>query len=180
MKPPYITAWTGERGYVVRHSRLIDMPALFAAQGRAGDGQPQWGKYSEERQRECVVRRRCQVCHRPLRLADEPAFNLVALREVLGRTSVTEPLTCRACVPAVLRGCPGVRQQLELGVATPLAVRAYDVAVTFVQVVDGLEGNPELNAALRAWVGPPPVGTCEVMPTDFEVLDRETLGGLAA
>lgn len=175
MKPPYITAWSGECGYVVRHSPLIGMPAIFSASGRAGSGTPVWGKYSEERQRECVVRRRCQVCHRPLRLHGEPAFNLVAVREVLDRPSTTEPLTCRACVGVVLRTCPGVRRQIELGVAGLAAVRDYSVAVTFVQAVEGPEGNVELNEALRNWKGRPPVGTCEVLLTNFVPLDAPEL-----
>lgn len=142
MQPPYVTAWSGETGYAVRPSKLLGgTPALFRRDGMPGLGEPEWGIMSEERQRECALRRRCQVCHRPLRLAGH-AYNLVPTRPILGMPSTNEPLTCSACVPSVLRYCPGVRRHID-------------------------DGNEELNAALLEWPGSPPVGFCQIMFTRF-------------
>jgi hypothetical protein len=173
VKPPYVTAWTGETGYVIRPSALLGgHAALFRADGKPGTGQPEWGIMSEERQRECVVKRRCQVCHRTLKMGF--AYNLVMPRQILGMPATNEPLTCEACVPMVLRYCPGVRRQIEGGVALLARVRDYTVALTVVQPADG--GNEDLNLALKQWRGAPPVGFCQVLLVEY---DRVTVGELA-
>ncbi len=61
MKPPHITAWSGEVGYVIRPDPLVgNRPAVFAASGKPGDGAPVWGRISEERQRRAVALRRAR------------------------------------------------------------------------------------------------------------------------
>lgn len=172
-KPPYVTAWSGEVGYAIRPSRMLDgRPAIFRATGRAGDGQPEWGIMSEERQRECVLRRKCQVCHRPLR--PRAAFNLVQPRDIgLGVPATDEPPTCDRCVPTVLRLCPGVRRQLDAGVALLARVLDYGIAITPVQRAEG--GNDDLNQALDGWRGEPPIGMCQVLLHRLERVTIEEL-----
>lgn len=172
MKPPYVTAWTGETGYVIRTSKMLGgHAALFRASGKPGQGTPEWGIMSEDRQRECVVKRRCQVCHRSLVMGR--AYNLVITKPILGCPATNDPLTCDGCVPTVLRYCPGVRRQIAGGVALLARVRHYTVALTVLQPAN--DGNDDLNRAIAAWRGAPPVGFCQVMLADF---DRVTLAEL--
>lgn len=151
--PPYITAWTGEVGYQIRHAPIVGGPALFARTGARGDGSPIWGRISEERQRECAVRRLCQVCHRPFKLYREPGYSLVPLRDVCGAPSTHEPLCCKACLPVTLKACPALRRMVAAGGLTPIAVTGYELAVQQVQAVHpapdaaGLEINLALAEA---------------------------------
>ena len=149
--PPYITAWTGEVGYRVRHAPIVGGPALFAATGARGEGSPIWGRISEERQRECAARRLCQVCHRPFRLHVEPGFSLVPLRDVCGVPSTHEPLCCRACLPGTLKLCPALCRMVAAGGLTPIAVTGYDLAVQQVGAVYPAPDDPgaQINAALE-------------------------------
>ena len=147
--PPYITAWTGEVGYVVRPAPILQgLPALFARTGWRGRGDPIWGKISEERQRECALRRLCQVCHRPLRA---PGYSLVPLRVLAvsrGRGATHEPLTCAACLPTVLRSCPAIRRMAAGEHKDPLVglrVSHYEVAL---QAIGPVYPPPDETSAL--------------------------------
>lgn len=181
MRPPYITAWTGEEGYVVRHSSLVRGPAFFARRGRRGEGAPIWGKISEERQRECAARRRCQVCHRSFRLHLAPGFSLVPLRDIAGLPSTHEPLCCRACLPVTLQLCPALRRMVADGSLTPIAVTEYELAA---QLLGPVYPPPDdvarsINEALVEVDGRPAVGFIKLVIVGGTPLTPEQLFELA-
>ena len=183
--PPYITAWTGEVGYTIRPSPLVrGQPCLFSKTGTRGQGEPLWGKISEERQRECVVRRLCQVCHRPIRRG--PGLSLVPLRpiQLAGQTrgASNEPLVCYACAPVSLRLCPALRRLVSSGVIQVLEVAEYTVALQAIQAVEPPpdEAGRSINEALReaglSWC----VGLADLVPERFRALAGDELAALTA
>lgn len=144
--PPYVTAWTGETGYVVRPLPWMrTMGGLYAREGQRGQGEPRWGVLSEERQRECVVERRCQVCRGKLR--DGIGVNMVTPLELrlLGRPTMTEPLTCIACAKQALVRCPSVREQVSQGSALLAIVTSSTMAL---QVIGLDHPDPDVVDAL--------------------------------
>lgn len=183
--PPYITAWTGEVGYSVRPSPLLrGMHCLFRKTGARGQGEPVWGKISEERQRECVVRRLCQVCHRPIRRG--PGLSLVPLRpiELAGqvRMASNEPLVCYACASVSLKACPALRRLVAAGEHHVLEVAAYVVAP---QIIGPVHPPPDttswmINEALKAadlaWC----VGFADLIPEKFRHLGADEVAVLTA
>lgn len=169
--PPYITAWTGEVGYTIRPSPLLrGMPCLFSKTGVRGRGEPVWGKISEERQRECVVRRLCQVCHRPIRRG--PGYNLVPLRpiqlagEVRGASN--EPLTCHVCAGVSMKACPALRRLVSSGVVQVLEVADYIVAPQLLGPVCPPSDEPGR------------LGLADLVPTRFRRLDDAEVAALTA
>jgi hypothetical protein len=179
--PPYVTAWTGEEGYIVRHSPLVRGPALFSRQGRRGEGSPIWGKISEERQRECAAGRRCQVCHRPFRLHQAPGYSLVPLRQIEGHPATHEPLCCRGCLPVTLRGCPALRRMVAAGGLTAIAVTEYKLAA---QLLGPVYPPPDavardINAAIAEAGHQPAVGFIQLLLVKGDPLTPEQVFELA-
>lgn len=133
MRPPYITAWSGEEGLVVRPCPFAgNNPAVFAARGIAGTGVPQWGRLSEQRQRECAVLRLCQICGTRLRLPTTSGYSLVppVKHAATGENWTThEPLCCASCLPQALTHCPAIKRLLASGGLVPIAVTGYDLAL---------------------------------------------------
>lgn len=177
IEPPYITAWTGELGYVVRPAPILrGTMALFARTGWRGRGVPIWGKISEERQRECALRRLCQVCHRPIRLTDV-GYSLVPLKVLRWAGSshgaTHEPLTCSTCLPKVLRSCPAIRRMAADEHKDPLvalAVRRYGIAV---QMIGPLYPPPDaastdINGALAEAGCTAAASFAELVMEDFD------------
>ena len=147
MKPPYITAWTGEGGHVVRPEPLLaGRPALFERHGAAGGGAPLWGRISEARQRECVVRRLCQICARPIK---HRGFALVLTHEeTLEGLVLTEPLVCSGCLLMALR-CPVVRDAIATDGVVALDVAEYEVGAVIYQLqAPESDNDRSVNAAL--------------------------------
>ena len=177
LAPPYVTAWTGETGYVVRPwTWMPTLKALYAKSGKRGQGQPRWGVLSEERQRQCVVGRRCQVCREPLPRG--VGINMVAPLDLalLGRPTMTEPLTCPACARLAISRCPSVREQVEQGRALLAVVTEHTMAVQGL----GLDHpDPEVVAALREADVKVAVAMCFVILLEYrEVTAEEVLRGL--
>lgn len=160
MKPPHITAWSGEVGYEIRPDPLIgEHPAVFAARGQQGDGAPVWGRISEERQRRAVVLRRCQVCDQHL---SAPGLAFILTHETtLDGLLLTEPLVCRACAPAAMQ-CPRVREAIADEGLIVIEVASYRIGMQILRLGDGepSDANRELDAALLRAVRRSAVGLC--------------------
>ncbi len=129
---PYITAWSGEfmehpLGFAwadeaagLRLAYSDPQPqdwmfgVLWARQGLAACGRPEWKLVNTFRQRRCMLHRLCQVCGASAVdqltgrtwwvLADEPHES----SETAGYTNA--PPTCLPCIPGALTACPRLRR----------------------------------------------------------------------
>ncbi len=175
MKPPHITAWSGEVGYEIRPDPLVgEHPAVFAARGQQGEGAPVWGRISEERQRRAVVLRHCQVCDQHLS-APGLAF-ILTQDETLEGLLLTEPLVCRACAPAAMQ-CPRVREAIADDGLVVIEVARYQVGVQILRLGEGEpnDANRELDAALIRAGRRSAVGLCIVANVEGQRIDPAAL-----
>jgi hypothetical protein len=170
---PYVAAWSSETDIVIRPEPLADdRPAVFRS-GARGAGVPLFGLMSESRCRQVVVLRKCQVCRASTRglgfVVDVPYGSMH------GWPLIMEPPTCERCFRLSLELCPGIKRLLADKNVLIARVRDYEpVAVTLGAVESG--GSPDLQAALLAWKGPPPIGYIMPALTNYEPiqLDQST------
>lgn len=181
MQPPYITAWSGEVGHVVRPEPLLSGTlALFCRSGSPGEGSPVWGRISEERQRQVALERRCQVCAGKL-----GAFGYAVAMpiEPIGRPWVLpirtdEPLVCDGCLPKAVV-CPRIRQAYRERSLYIVAVTDYRTAAHILEPWPAPQDEVELavNAAL-AGVTAPVIGLVELLIEHGQVLEQPRLDKL--
>lgn len=128
---PYAASWSSERQDAeVRYEPLVGGLALFQG-GRQGEGVPDLGKLHSGRQRECVARLLCQVCHRPLKGKGIMVPDATE-RHVTGHGKavlVTEPLVCPPCFLVAKRHCVGMRRMIEDGTFQTALVWRYQMIV---------------------------------------------------
>ena len=155
---PYAASWTSERhDAAIRYDPLVGGLALFQS-GKLGDGTPVLGKLHGPRQRECVAKRLCQVCHRHIKgqgvMVADPTMRHI--RNIGTRTLVTEPLACRACASVAARHCPGIRRMEQDGTFQCGLVANYDIVVQLLdpnhpdfQGIPGNDGKTPFAGYLR-------------------------------
>jgi len=179
VKPPHVTAWSGEVGYVVRPDPIIGgRPAVFAASGKPGDGAPVWGRISEERQRRSCVLRHCQVCDA---MVVGYGYALVLTHEeTLDGLVLTEPMVCRPCLPMALR-CPAVRDAISTDGLIALQVGHYEIGFQILGTTPAPESEADrlLNAALAAAGLRRCVGFCTLVGLKARRLNLADLAKLA-
>jgi hypothetical protein len=130
---PYVAAWSSEEPAEVRPEPLVEgRPAIFSS-GAHGDGRPVLGKLHEGRQRECVVRRLCQVCRTPIphggiAMGSHEWTSWKGRRVPL----YTEPPACLACAALALSHCPGLRRAQASGAFPVYRVRGYELVAQLV------------------------------------------------
>lgn len=178
MAPPFVTAWSGESGFLVRPEPLLDgAPAVFCRTGRLGDGAPLWGRMSEERQRRCVLHRLCQICgQRCGALAYAVAILPTSARKALPMR-LHEPLVCARCISSAFL-CPRVRRAFLEDCLLVVAVGRYVAApiVFGVQPTATDETTVAVNRALRNSGHETAVGFVEMFIDHGWVVPRAKLG----
>jgi hypothetical protein len=168
MPIPYTAGWSSESTIEIRHDPLVRAPAIFRVGGGRGEGRPLFGAMDEARCREVVIGRRCDVCARPVRDVGY-VIDQEKGRTPAGRPMLPHPWTCATCFRLSLRWCPGIARSLGAARLIVARVRRYTVIGTTLGPAPG--GNADLNAALEAWRGPPPIGYCSIVLEDYDVLD---------
>jgi hypothetical protein len=129
---PYIQLWTGEgtaAEWVIRDDPMVEGPAVFT-RGQPGRGTPDFFHQAPQRQRRCMIERRCQICEDRVPADDA----LLLIGSVSGRrvdvedfgqvVCFTEPWLCPACAFFALTHCPGLirrRRAEELMLIRPVA-----------------------------------------------------------
>lgn len=121
MAVPWVAAWSSEGLSVVRYDPHVGGVAIFN-RGRQGRGRPVFGVMSPERQREAILKGRCQLCGRYLDdLAHQPVTNneatgwlpnhprLIESTDQHGTQYLLEPPCHRGCAEWAAIGCPGIR-----------------------------------------------------------------------
>lgn len=114
MPVPYVADWHTETQdrIAIGYDPFIGMPAVYFADtpGGAieGDNGPVFGRMNPSRQRECMVRQLCQVCHLPN--APWLVLNRSSLQRITvkGRSmlGLIEPWVCEVCLPVAMTLCP--------------------------------------------------------------------------
>lgn len=179
---PFVVAWTGEVGHVVRpEPRLGGLPALFADRGNPGEGRPKYSDVSEARQRQCAMGRLCGVCgqHIPI------GVNGVALiisdaqeYELLDGAGLTEPLTCTKCLVTPLQRCPRIREAIELSQLMPLLVAVYHYQPIWYRRAE-LDNKPSVLSAMKMARVAAAVGMLALDLLDYKRLTIDELRSLA-
>lgn len=175
---PYIAAWTYER---VPLPRLTVVSGALAMRGerraagvlwkpwknRPGVGEPEYADVHGPRQRECMMRRLCQVCARPV-TANDLGFPWLIEYDPEGPAGwpeaevTTHPPTCEACQPVASVQC------------TPNRGRFVSLRVGRI-LTDGVYGR-----LYRPNVRPAPVGPKTVLFTGDARLRLMLAGQTAA
>lgn len=132
----------------MRPEPLLDGRLALWSSGAHGEGRPVLGKLHEGRQRECMLRRLCQVCRTPIPHGGI-AMGAHSWSTMRGKRVplYTEPPACLACAALALAHCPGLRRAREAG---PLPVYRMRDFVPVLQLV-----GRNLPSALMAQI---PVG----------------------
>jgi len=163
---PYVAAWSEERDLRIGQCRFARGPAVMRIQ-RPGRGVPILGKMDEQRQRECMALRLCQVCHLPV---GAPAYAIESPAEcrlpdrMIPMPLILEPLACVECARKALAICPGLARAREAGTLRCFEVRDY---LLIAQYVGPAGNNDALDRALRRWKGDAPVGYLKGALTDY-------------
>lgn len=115
---PYVAEWTDEAVTYIEYEPELGLPVV-KTRGRQGVGQPVFGKMNPTRQRECVMRRHCQVCHHHLEshgwfvvhwVSKDPLGPLVPDEPI-----IDEPPLCAPCARFSLEVCPGLTRDIQVG-----------------------------------------------------------------
>lgn len=166
MPVPWAAAWTSEdHGYIVKPDpRLVErgcqLPAMFEADGRPGEGHAKLAVISPARQRESALELRCQVCRErvgegpppwdpPLWLADlrsQQASAPDVRLDASGRQAIPvdgrlcpliyEPWLCEPCLLYSLRACKGLRALRRSQMLTLWRVRSASFVPTLERAVE--------------------------------------------
>lgn len=129
MRTPYVVAWSGEVGHIVRPDpQLSGWMALFSASGAPGQGSPVYAALSEARQRQCVLEHRCGVCGDVIPDGEASVALLITAAPSEARRvgDFTEPLTCRGCLAVPLQHCPRVREAIAKKLLHPVLIGDYN------------------------------------------------------
>lgn len=114
---PYVAEWSGEDSIVLPPPIHHIFGMTVVTTGKPGDGYPQLGQMEPSRQRECMVTKHCQVCHRDLR--NKTIFMAGGSVENMW---FTEPPVCLQCMVFAVQVCPGLVAAVKNDDA-PLLVR---------------------------------------------------------
>jgi hypothetical protein len=167
---PYVAAWSSETAVRIAPDPLLGKrPALFR-DGRRGAGRPLFGRMDEARTRAVVCRRLCQVCAQPLREAGYVVD--VPYGTSNGHPLVHEPPTCRRCFEVSVALCPGIARMASKPRVLVARVRRYEAVAVIIGPADEASGgDAQLNAALAAWKGAPPIGYVRPALVDYELIE---------
>lgn len=172
----YTVAWSSEQGSVVRRDPVVGRDAIFAAEGRQGEGTPKLAIVDTARQRRATVLGLCQVCGRKVPGRQRPPWRqhprwLADLHKGQGwrigfRTVplIIDGWTCEPCLTYALRVCPAlVRKDWTPGADSALRLlRVYDAEI--VATMERPDSTPEHELPDGA------VGLMKIAPVVFEVV----------
>ena len=169
---PYVALWSGEMPYAVRPSAEFGGALALVESGRLHAGSPLLGQMNVLRQREVILRGRCQVC-RAL-LARGPRW-LVSLFEgtvgdALQAPVVREPWACPSCLGYALRVCPGLVGPARHADLFVLRVRRVGPPLATNTSLPGLARDGQLVPGTDTTPGTA-IGYLKIVPTAFDVLD---------
>ena len=148
---PYVAEWSGEApGDIVLWAAPFPegIPVMMNARGSwHGKGTPILGHMNPERQRECMLGPRCQICRREL---PDPPWNLIGgqIHTTLGEWWFSEPPVCDSCARYAVQVCPRL---------TGVTAARADVRVFVVQKMQLAAGlsNPLIGEErVVPWPGP--------------------------
>jgi hypothetical protein len=170
---PFVASWSSESEIFISVDPTINAYGVFR-RGLRGEGRPLFGQMDESRVRRVVTERLCQVCALPF-----GKFGYVVEAPTgtyRGRFPViNEPLSCEGCFTQALALCPGITRILEKPRGFAARVRNYERIASTLTKADGPHANEELNRALDAWVGPPPIGYLRLALTDYDILSSDVV-----
>lgn len=106
---------------------------------RAIDGRWLFGVIDQQRLRQCLTRRWCQICGQPL---DQP-FVLLLRDTDLVRQRISEPACHPVCAAYTIRGCPMVSGRLDRYRSTPVRLDQHMVSAS--------DTPARLGAPAEAW-----------------------------
>jgi hypothetical protein len=109
---PYVNIWSGEMPedrWIITYDVGVGRPGIAVPRGCRGVGVPDFTRAAPDRQRECMTRKRCQICRRSgaewVVLSDKVSTRTI---EIAGKATLTftEPWLCKPCADFAVRGCP--------------------------------------------------------------------------
>ena len=105
---PYVNVWSGEmpeETWILVFDSAVGKQGIAVPRGLRGVGVPDFTRAAPDRHRECILRRRCQICRRPGRwiVLSEEASTATVEFEGKKILVVTEPWLCEPCATFALR-----------------------------------------------------------------------------
>jgi hypothetical protein len=104
-----------EETWILTYDVGIGKLGIAVPRGRRGVGEPDFTRAAPDRHRECMVRKRCQICRRPGTWVALSSHTLRTI-EVDGKKMMTlhEPWLCHPCGSFAIRTCPSlIRRRRE-------------------------------------------------------------------
>ncbi len=174
---PYVALWSSEvGGYRIATDRHAGGRAALFTVGARGVGCPVWGVMNEQRQRQTVKTRCCQVCNVPLTSQRSFGMDIPENSRALPsldfgppRPVLREPPACTACTRYAIAHCPGSRRRYEAGVLECFEIFEYISVGTIVgRRKDGGAASPYLEEVLGP--GETCIGMLKCLLTEFRRL----------
>lgn len=141
---PWTVSWTGEERQFVAIDPQIGRRALMQDE-LPGQGKPVFGKPHAQRQRRCIIECRCDICGKPITVAQSKvSLSHAAWRENAAKGSVTgilqvEPFCHRACARVAIEWCPSLKRDIDRGTLFIRQVKNYRMQIAII----GIEYVPE-------------------------------------
>lgn len=155
---PWTAAWTSEASRdhcYVRTERLDGRALRFFCDGidSPGTGKPMFATLHNERSREVVHRRLCQICRHPLP-AGPVCMNQGEREGIFPLINDGLPM-CKPCAALAIVQCPGLHRAAAAGKLRIWQAWEWDHApVVLVPRPETQGGNPRVNALLAKERGP--------------------------
>ena len=116
---PYVADWTGEHETNIEYNKELKHFVITTGPGSVGDGEPIFGRQNPPRQRECMMKLRCQVCHTELE-HDDAWWFIAGWIPADGKSGgdpidphIEEPPLCIPCARFAVTVCPGLNREVE-------------------------------------------------------------------
>jgi hypothetical protein len=130
---PYVNIWSGElpeETWRMTYDTGLKMLGIAMPVAKRGVGEPDFTRQAPDRQRECMIRRRCQICHVGTQCEWLVVSNSVGSRTIMyeGKKTLvlTEPWMCKPCADYAISTCPALirrRRDDDLILCKPIRYR---------------------------------------------------------
>jgi hypothetical protein len=114
---PWTVSWSGEEQQFVGHCRFAGMLALRMPQA-IGSGKPNFGKPHADRQRQCIVEQRCDLCGKPLRMSTKVSLSHARVNHKGAHgpcVMQVEPMVHKPCALICIEQCPSLKRDIANG-----------------------------------------------------------------
>lgn len=180
---PWSAGWTGEYedrdSVCIRTEHLEGKRLRFLCDGvdRPGLGRPRFKTLHNERCRDLIRTRSCQICRRHY----PPGAKVICMNQ--GERDWLYPLIndglpmCDDCAALALRQCPGLQRAMAAGLLKVYRAWTWAFAPVLIGKADpATGGNPKVNALLDRERGPVFSGI-KLLLTGFQAIDPGALLG---